>query len=70
MLNVEPSFEHHYRAYGFWAPAVKDYNRLDLMNWMGTKQHHALMEIEEPYEYRERFTMPKFLINAAGDQFL
>jgi PhoPQ-activated pathogenicity-related protein len=28
-----------------------------------------LMRIEEPYEYRARLTMPKFLINAAGDQF-
>jgi PhoPQ-activated pathogenicity-related protein len=69
LLNVEPSFKHHYAAYGFWSPAVKDYTQMDLMNWMGTKEHRALMEIEEPYEYRERFTMPKFLINAASDQF-
>jgi PhoPQ-activated pathogenicity-related protein len=69
LLNLEPSFKHHYAAYGFWAPSVKDYTQMDLMNWMGTKQHRALMEIEEPYEYRDRFTMPKFLINAAGDQF-
>jgi PhoPQ-activated pathogenicity-related protein len=27
------------------------------------------MKIEEPYEYRQRFTMPKFIINATGDQF-
>jgi PhoPQ-activated pathogenicity-related protein len=69
LLNIEPSFKHHYAAYGFWAPAVKDYTQMDLMNWMGTKQHRALMEIEEPYEYRDRLTMPKFLINAADDQF-
>ena len=25
MLNVEPSFVHHYRAYGAWSEAVKDY---------------------------------------------
>ena len=25
LLNVEPSFEHHWQAYGFWAPAIKDY---------------------------------------------
>jgi len=28
-----------------------------------------LMKIEEPYEYRRRLTIPKFLINATGDQF-
>ena len=69
MLNVEPSFQHHFAAYGFWAPAVKDYTNMKLMDWMGTKEHRALMEIEEPYEYRDRLTMPKFMINACGDQF-
>ena len=39
------------------------------MDWNGTPEYKALMKIEEPYEYRDRLTMPKFLINAAGDQF-
>ena len=36
LLNVEPSFDHHWRAYGFWAPAVKDYEDMKIMRWMGT----------------------------------
>ena len=39
------------------------------MDWMGTPQFRALMKIEEPYEYRDRLTMPKLLLNASGDQF-
>ena len=27
------------------------------------------MRIEDPYEYRDRLAMPKFLVNATGDQF-
>jgi PhoPQ-activated pathogenicity-related protein len=69
LLNVEPSMLHHYAAYGFWAPAVGDYSRAGIMDWMGTPENRALMKIEEPYEYRQRYTMPKFIINAAGDQF-
>ena len=69
MLNVEPSFIHHYRAYGAWSDAVKDYVQHGIMDWMGTRQFRALMKLEEPYEYRDRLTMPKFLINASGDQF-
>jgi PhoPQ-activated pathogenicity-related protein len=69
LLNVEPSMLHHYAAYGFWAPAVGDYTRFGIMDWMGTPENRALMKIEEPYEYRQRYTMPKFIINAAGDQF-
>jgi PhoPQ-activated pathogenicity-related protein len=69
MLNVEPSFEHHWRAYGFWAPAVGDYVRMRIMDWSGSPEYRALMKIEEPFEYRERLTLPKFLINSSGDQF-
>ena len=69
VLNIEPSMLHHYAAYGFWAPSIGDYTALRIMDWTGSPQYHALMHIEEPYEYRARYTMPKFLINASGDQF-
>ena len=69
LLNVVPSFQHHYGAYGVWAPAVGDYVEMGIMNWMDTPEFAALMKIEEPYEYRDRLTMPKLILNAAGDQF-
>lgn len=69
LLNVEPSFDHHYRAYGFWAPAVHEYEEMGIMNWAGTPQFKALMRIEDPYAYRDRLTMPKFILNSTGDQF-
>ena len=69
VLNVEPSFVHHWRAYGLWAPAVTDYVEHGIMNWMGTPQFKALMAIEDPWSYRDRLTLPKFLVNSAGDQF-
>jgi PhoPQ-activated pathogenicity-related protein len=69
LLNIEPSFIHHYRAYGFYAPAVADYLSEGVMDWSGSRQYRALMKIEEPYEYRDRYTMPKFIINSTGDQF-
>jgi PhoPQ-activated pathogenicity-related protein len=69
LLNVEPSFVHHYRAYGFYAPAVHDYEERGIMKWQNSPEYRALMKIEEPYEYRDRLTLPKYMINAAGDQF-
>jgi PhoPQ-activated pathogenicity-related protein len=68
-LNVDPCFRHHFEAYGFYAPAVHDYEAMKIMDWTGTPEYRALMKIEEPYEYRERLTMPKFIINSCGDQF-
>jgi PhoPQ-activated pathogenicity-related protein len=69
MLNIEPSFIHHWEAYGFWAPSVGDYVQMKLMEWNGTPEYRALMKIEEPFQYRSRLTMPKFIVNATGDQF-
>jgi PhoPQ-activated pathogenicity-related protein len=69
LLNIEPSFVHHWRTYGAWSDAIKDYVEQGIVNWMGTPEYHALMKIEEPYEYRDRLTMPKLMLNASGDQF-
>ncbi len=69
VLNIEPSMMHHYAAYGFWAPSIGDYTAFRIMDWNGTPEYQALMKIEEPYQYRHRLTMPKFILNACGDQF-
>jgi PhoPQ-activated pathogenicity-related protein len=68
-LNTERSFNHHYQAYGFYSPAVKDYEDMGLMELGGTPKYQELMKLEDPYSYRERFTIPKLLINSAGDQY-
>jgi len=70
VLNLTKSMDHHYRAYGFYAPAVGNYSEQHrIMDWLGTPEMNALEKIEDPFHYRERFTMPKLLLNAAGDQF-
>ena len=69
MLNSIPSFEHHYRAYGFYSPAVKDYEVMGLMEVGHTPRYLALMRLVEPYSYRDRYTMPKLIVNSAGDQY-
>jgi PhoPQ-activated pathogenicity-related protein len=69
LLNNEKSFQHHYRAYGFYSPAVKDYQDMGIMEVSGTPRYQELMKLEDPYSYRHRYTMPKFIINSAGDQY-
>ncbi|HOZ46263.1 MAG TPA: PhoPQ-activated pathogenicity-related family protein [Candidatus Hydrogenedentes bacterium] len=69
LLNVQQSFKHHYEVYGDWAPAIRDYTKLGLMDWMGSKEYAALMDIVDPYSYRDRLTMPKLIVNAGSDQF-
>ena len=69
VLNLEPSMLAHFGAYGFFAPAVGNYTETGIMDWMGSPEMHKLLHIEDPFEYRERLTLPKFIFNAAGDQF-
>ena len=69
VLNVVPSMDNHLAAYGDWAPALDDYVRFDLPDKRDDPAYRRLLSIVDPYVYRDRFTMPKCVINAAGDEF-
>lgn len=69
VLNTKASMEHHFAAYGFWAPSVGDYVTHELMQRMEHPRLVELYRLVDPYFYRHRLTMPKFVLNAAGDQF-
>ena len=42
---------------------------MKITDWQGTPEYRGLMKIEDPYEYRDRLTIPKYVVNASGDQF-
>ena len=69
LLNMKRSFAHHWAAYGFWADALSPYEELGIFDWFDEPQTTALLEIVDPFEYRDRLDLPKFIINAAGDDF-
>jgi len=68
-LNLAKQGSRQFAAYGFFSPAVKDYTDIGLPRWEGTPQLRDLMRIEDPFSYRDRYTMPKLLINSTGDQY-
>jgi PhoPQ-activated pathogenicity-related protein len=43
LLNREPSFDHHYRSYGFWASAIAEFERTGIMQWAHTPQLEAFI---------------------------
>lgn len=69
MLNAQESFEHHRSVYGFYAQAVRDYEQMDIFARIDTPDAEQLMAIVDPYAYLDRLTMPKFILNSAGDEF-
>jgi PhoPQ-activated pathogenicity-related protein len=69
LLNLKASFIRQYMAYGGWSFAVRDYADINLPNRWNNTVFDRMMSIIEPFAYLDRFTMPKFLINATGDEF-
>jgi len=69
VLNMKESMKHHFSAYGFYAPAIHDYQEMKIFDRLDTPKGEALRKLIDPYEYRARYTMPKFLVNSTGDQF-
>jgi PhoPQ-activated pathogenicity-related protein len=71
-LNSEAITRHHYEAYGFFSTALNDYVNHGLFpHKIGTPEYKAVLAIEDAYNYRHRarLKIPKYLVNASGDQF-
>jgi len=68
-LNMAPHMEHHYSSYGSYSPGLIDYVNYDFVRRVRTPEGQDLLTVNDPYSYRDRLTMPKFLINSTGDYF-
>jgi PhoPQ-activated pathogenicity-related protein len=69
VLNTDASMKHHFAAYGYWAPAIGNYVQHRIMERLDHPRLQELYQLVDPYFYRHRLTMPKLVLNAAGDQF-
>ncbi len=69
VLNMGEQMKHHFSAYGFYSDAIRDYGEMKVFERLDTPRGQTLRKLIDPYEYRSRYTMPKFLINSSGDQF-
>ena len=69
VLNVRDCMRNHLWSFGFYTHSVGDYVRHNIMQRMDDPRLEKLYEIEDPWSYRDRLTMPKYIVNSAGDQF-
>ena len=67
--NFAENTRHHFEAYGFYTPAVQDYTAFDLFCGVNSPRGQELLQIIDPLPYFSKYTMPKLLLNSAGDQF-
>jgi PhoPQ-activated pathogenicity-related protein len=59
----------HVESYGFWARSLYDYHYNQLTEKLGSPAWEEMLKNEDPYLFRRRLTMPKYVMNATGDQF-
>jgi PhoPQ-activated pathogenicity-related protein len=72
VLNVEETTRHHWRTMGYFSPALQDYvNHKLIPDEIGQPRLQIVNQIEDPLSYKDRPRMkiPKFVINAVGDEY-
>lgn len=71
VLDVDATTRHHWEAMGYFSPALGDYiNHKLIPDEIGRKMT-VVNNIEDPLVYRgrPRMQIPKFIINAVGDEY-
>ena len=68
-LNFKKSFEHQRKTYGEFALPLIDYDKRNVLDRIRTIEGHELKRVVDPYSYRHVLDIPKYIINASGDQF-
>jgi PhoPQ-activated pathogenicity-related protein len=64
VLKFAPQVEQHKAAYGFFSDALEDYENVDILARVRTPEGQALRQVVDPFSYRDRLTLPKFLIHS------
>ncbi len=71
VLDVDATTRHHWEAMGYFSPALGDYVKAGLIPDQTGLKMKAVNTIEDPLNYRGRpqMLMPKFIVNAVGDEY-
>jgi PhoPQ-activated pathogenicity-related protein len=69
MLNMPVQMEHQKATWGTYSDEIGDYTELSLQKFMKTKQGESLIQIVDPYRYRDRIDQPKLLIFGTNDRY-
>ncbi len=69
ILNMAVQIERHWRAYGFYSPAIHDYVDFDIVRRVRSPEGRWLAQIVDPFSYVATLEIPKLVLNSTGDQF-
>ncbi|GIV14662.1 MAG: PhoPQ-activated pathogenicity protein [Armatimonadota bacterium] len=69
ILNFPKQLPHQVATWGKYSEMIADYSTKGLTEMLSTAEGQTLTAIVDPYSYRERFKMPKMIINGANDRY-
>ncbi|GBC94440.1 hypothetical protein HRbin16_00221 [bacterium HR16] len=69
ILNFPKQLPHQVATWGKYSEMIADYSSKGLTEMLSTAEGQVLTTTVDPYFYRERFKMPKMIINGANDRY-
>lgn len=66
-LKLNECMKQHVESYGFWAKGLSDYHHNGIAERLGSKELDTLLKHEDPYAFRDRLAIPKYIVNATND---
>lgn len=69
MLNMAAQIEHQAKSYGTFSDKMGEYTNQRLYDRLQTPEAKRLLDIVDPYAYRDRLTMPKLMIMGTNDPY-
>lgn len=68
-LNMDAQMTHQYRSIGGYREAIEPYTELKIPQRMHTPRGRALTRLVDPYAYREKLTLPKYVVLGTNDPY-
>lgn len=68
-LNLHVQMRHQKECYGSYSEQISDYTDLGLIEALDTEGGRRLVEIIDPYVYRDELELPKLIINGTNDRY-
>ncbi len=68
-LDMDAQMAHQYRSLGGYREAIEPYTKLNIPQRMHTPRGRALTRIVDPYAYRRRLVMPKYIVLGTNDPY-
>ncbi len=69
MLNMPVALDYQKQLYGEYSEEIRDYVDLEIPQAIHSEFGNAVVQMIDPYSYREKLTMPKLIIMGTNDPY-